>query len=256
MTKDELEQIQLIIRQWMSEPTTRSDSLLTIPSGIVSDRAIVIEIKSLLTFDNVLIESAVDTDSGLCYTKRIGPSGKPGEFIDTPFEMLPGETAPTSEPALPANFSHRAQQPAIEPSLNESSPEVDSDPERPKFLLYSNQTLLGHSFLEQTKSSNERKGRFHPSDDYFDYSQIFEAFPQAENDWMELNAREAYGLTDDDADAYRNRFNELINKIEALKLYLADATSQRIETKEVTVEDLSYYYDDQRERWLYVTFAK
>ena len=255
MTKDELEQVQSIIRQWMSEPTTHSDSRLTIPSGIVADRAIVIEIKSLLTFDNVLVESAVDADSGLCYTKRIGPSGKAGEFIDTPFEMLALETAQTGGPAPPANFIPRPAQRAIEPTLDELS-EVDSDPDRPKFLLYSNQTLLGYSLLEQTKSSNERKGRFHPSDDYFDYSQIFEAFPQVENDWMELNAREAYGLTDDDADAYRNRFNELTEKVEALKLYLTDATSQRIETTEVTVEDLSHYYDDQRERWLYVTFAK
>ncbi len=255
MTNDELEQIQLIIHQWMSEATTHSESRLTIPSGIVTDSAIVIEIKTLLTFDNVLVESAVDADTGLCYTKRIAPSGKAGEFIDTPFEMLPGETAPITEAALPASFVAQAPQHPIEPSPVELKAEADSDPDRPKYLLYSNDTVLGYSLLEQTKSANQRKGRFHPSDDYFDYSQTFEAFPQAENDWMELNAREAYGLTDDDAEAYRNRFNELTDKIGALKLYLADANRKRIETTEVRVEDLSHYYDDQRERWLYVTFA-
>src|ERR1044072_8408655 len=131
MTKDELEQIQSIIRQWMSEPTTHSESRLTIPAGIVTDRAIVIVINSLLTFDNVLIESAVDTDSGLCYTKRIGPSGEAGEFIDTPFEMLSAETAPTPEPALHANFVPHSQQRAIERPPAALTLEVDSDPDRP-----------------------------------------------------------------------------------------------------------------------------
>jgi hypothetical protein len=203
----------------------------------------------------VLIESAVDADNGFCYTKRIGESGKTGEFIDTPFEMIEAAAAQTTEPSLSANFIRRSeQQPTVAP-IKTATPEIDSDPDRPKFLLYSNQTLLGYSLLEQTKSANQRKGRFHPNDDYFDYSAMFEEFPQAENDWMEVNTREAYGLTNENAGEVHKRFNELRTGIEGLKLYLADADGRAIETVEVRVEDLSRHYDDPSERWLHVEFC-
>jgi hypothetical protein len=255
MTKDELEQIQSICRQWMSEPTTNLESRLTIPSGIVLERTIVIKINGLLTFDNVLIESAVDADNGFCYTKRIGESGKTGEFIDTPFEMIESRATQKAEPSVSANLiQHSQQQPTAAP-IKTATPEIDSDPDRPKFLLYSNQTLLGYSLLEHTRAGNQRKGRFHPNDDYFDYSAMFEEFPQAENDWMEVNAREGYGLTDDNAGEIQKKFNELLEGIEGLKLYLADADGRAIETVEVRVEDLSRHYDDPSERWLHVEFC-
>jgi hypothetical protein len=254
MTKDELEQIQSICRQWMSEPTTNLESRLTVPSGIVLERTIVIKINALLTFDNVLIESAVDADTDSCYTKRIGESGKRGEFIDTPFEMIELRATQTAEPSLSANLTRRPEERPTATAIETATPEIDSDPDRPKFLLYSNRILLGYSLLERTRAGNQRKGRFHPSDDYFDYSNLFEEFPQAENDWMEVNAREAYGLTDENAGEVHKRFNELRTGIEGLKLYLADADGRAIETAEVRLEDLSRHYDDPSERWLQVEF--
>ena len=71
---------------------------------------------------------------------------------------------------------------------------------------------------------------------------------------MEANAREAYGLPDDNGGEYRNRFQELSDRIEALELYIADASGQKIETSEVRIEDLSSHYDDESERWLHVSF--
>jgi len=253
MTKDELEQIQSICRQWMSEPTTNFESRLTIPSGIVLERTIVIKINALLTFDNVLIESAVDADTGFCYTKRIGEAGTTGEFIATPFEMIESHATQTGEPAVSTHLRRSEQQPTAAP-LATAAPEIDSDPDRPKFLLYSNETLLGYSLLEHARAGNQRKGRFHPSDDYFDYSAMFEEFPQAENDWMEVNAREAYGLTDENAGEVQKKFDELLAGIEGLKLYLADGDGRAITTVEVRVEDLSRHYDDPSERWLHVEF--
>lgn len=260
MTKEELEQIQSICRQWMSEPTTHLESRLTIPSGVVLPRTILIEIKGLLTFDNVRVLSAVDVDNGVCYTKQIGTLLEPGTFIDTPFEMIdsaakeiPSSEAPVS---VAAPFVQPATTQARVPLNDTLAVEPDSDSERPRFLLYSNQTLLGYSLLEKTRSARQKRGRFHPSDDYFDYSQLFAAFPQAENDCMEVNLREASGLTNDNATELRQTFNELSERIDALKLYVADASGQPIETAEVRVEDLSRHYDDPSERWLHVEFSK
>ena len=174
--------------------------------------------------------------------------------IDTPFEMIETATTQTTEPSLATNLSYNSELRPTAAQIETATPEIDSDPDRPKFLLYSNQILLGYSLLEQTKSANQRKGRFHPSDDYFEHSQMFAAFPQAENDWMEMSAREAYGLTDDNAGEVQKRFSELRAGIEGLKLYLADADGRAIETAEVRVEDLSSHYDDPAERWLEVNF--
>jgi hypothetical protein len=259
MTKDELEQIQSICRQWMSEPTTHAESRLTIPSGVVLPRTMLIELKGLLTFDNVRILSAVDADTGVCYTKQIGNLHEPGTFIDTPFDMsdsgvndIPSSDTPDS--VAVSYVQPTTTQPRIPPS-DTLAAEPDSDSGRPRFLLYSNQTLLGYSLLEKTRSAAQKSGRFHPSDDYFDYASMFAAFPQAENDCMEVNVREGYGLTADDAGEYRKRFAELAEGIEALKLYLADADGREIETAEVRVEDLSRHYDDPAERWLHVEFS-
>jgi hypothetical protein len=263
MTKDELEQIQSICRQWMSEPTTHRESRLTIPSGVVLPRTMLIEIKGLLTFDNVRILSAIDVDSGVCYTKLIGNLLEVGTFIDAPFEMIEAganETSASDATAAANSVAVPCVQPTITqpriPASDMLAAEADSDSGPPRFLLYSNQTLLGYSLLEKTRSAQQKSGRFYPSDDYFDYSQLFEAFPQAENDWMEVSAREAYGLTADNAGEYRKRFAELSEGIEALRLYLADAEGRAIETAEVGVEDLSRHYDDQSERWLHVEFSK
>jgi len=265
MTPDELEEIQSICRQWMNEPSTHVESRLTIPPGVVLSRTIVIEITGLLTFDNVLVRSADDVDTGVCYLKQIGEPGTNGTFIAAPFEMIESGAAQTSESPQP-HPSSPSPQPASEAPAVKPTTEIEFDPDRPKFMLYSNQTapserdvrgpvLLGYSLLERNRGNNQWKGRFHPSDDYFDYSEMFAAFPQAENDCLEVNAREAYGLSDQNATEYRKRFNELSDQIEALRLFIAEEGGAPIETQEVRVEDLSQHYDDQTERWLHVTFA-
>jgi hypothetical protein len=123
-----------------------------------------------------------------------------------------------------------------------------------KYLLFTNGKLLGYSLLERTGSGGRRRGRFEASEDYFDYLELFAALPQAENDYMEMNAREAYGLPDENAPEYRNKFHELWDLIEALKLSIADANGDLIETSAVRLEDLSRHYGDESERWLHVSF--
>jgi len=236
-------------REWLNDPATTSESRLIIPAGIVLPQAIAIEIKRILTFDDVLITSAVDADSGLCYTKLFSKSGGPGSFINPPLEMIAG---PEPAPELSASPTETTK-PATRPRLDRK-PAIESPlPHRP-YRLCSNRIVLGSSALEKTNSANHRSGRFYPSDDYFEVAEIFAAFPQAENDWMETNAREAYGLTEDNASEHRRRFNDLVERIEALELFVADETGKPIPAEEVRLEDLSQHYDDESERWLHVHF--
>ena len=255
LSEEQLEHIQSLCRQWLSDPSTNRDSRLTIPGGSVLPHAITIEIKSILTFDNVLITSAVDTETAVCYTKLIGKSGEVGTFIDAPLEMIANDEA-SYVPDIPPKFSSAVEAPerARDEPRSIQTMVFESDSLREKYLLCSNGTVLGYSLLEKT-ISDSRSGRFFPSDDYFEFAETFAAFPQAENDCFEANVREAYGLIDDDADAYRRVFNELSERIDALHLYVADEAGKPIPTTELRVEDLSQYYRDESERWLHVCFG-
>jgi hypothetical protein len=276
ITEEQLKRIQSLCREWLSDPATNSDSRLTIPAGAVLPQSITIEIKSILTFDNVRITSAVDTETGACYTKLIGKSGDPGTFIDATIEMIAGDgvsTGSDSDRVGPStartaqNIDDR-QEPGLHPDAiapgtdaavaikpyDDLSMAFDSDLETPKYFLCSHGTVLGFSALEKTKPEHRRTGRFFPSDDYYEFAEIFQQFPTAENDCLEANVREAYGLKDDDADDLRRKFNELCGRIDALKLYVADESGKQIATTELRLEDLSYFYSDESERWLHVRF--
>jgi len=257
ITEEQFKQIQSLCREWLSEPATNRESRLTIPAGAVLPQSITVEIKGILTFDDVLITSAVDTKTGVCYTKLIGKSGDPGTFIDSPFEMIGAGEAPQPDKTRsqsPAYASERVTDGVINPHPEERTAFRDKSA-RGEYLLCSNGIVLGSSSLEKTKSTDQRTGRFFPTDDYYEVAEIFEAFPQAENDWLETNVREAYGLTDDDAEDFRRKFNELCERIDALKLYVADESGKQIATTELKLEDLSQFYRDESERWLHVRFV-
>ncbi len=244
---------------------------MTIPAGGALSRTIEVKISALLTFDNVLIMSAVDAETGVCYIKLIGRQGEPGEVIETPLDqIIINSASPVEE--QPPRATQKRYQDAMErlPSMQQGGANKDivsasdtnvwwiekanSEAEpQPKYLLYTNQQLLGYSLLERTRSGGQRSGRFHPSEDYFAYSHIFEALPEAENDCFEANVREAYEIFDEENDEYRTRFNELSAQVDSLKLYVADQAGRRISSAEVRLEDLSRHYNDQKERWLYVT---
>ena len=276
MTKAELEHIQSVCHEWLRQPGVSQDSRKTIPSSDVLSRTVELKITGLLTFDDVLITSVIDAESGTCYTKLIATPGEAGEFFDTPFESIAPDTASLlKDPAkvltatreryqdamarladskVSENESDVANQLAMNSSLlgglSQSQREDDT---APKFLLYSNRKLLGHSLLERSLSTHERRGRFHPSEDYFEYAEFFAALPAAENEWMEANAQEAYGLEVAGALEARSRFTELSAKLEALKLYVENEDGHPIEASKIELEDLSRHYDDETERWLYVT---
>jgi len=254
----------------LSNSATTSDSRLTIPAGVALPHVITIEIKAILTFDNVLITSAVDAETGMCYTKLIGKSGEAGTFIDAPFEMIsresrgpglqPHELTRTSAAKQHSGVNPVATAPGIDSAVSpkpheDGSMAFESTPQTERYLLCSNGKVLGSSALEKTKSTRQRTGRFFPSDDYFEVAEIFEQFPTAENDCLEANVREAYGLKDDDASDFRRKFNELCERIDVLKLYVADESGKPIATTEVRLEDLSTFYRDESERWLHVCFA-
>jgi hypothetical protein len=276
MTKAELEYIQTMCHEWLRQPGVSQDSRRTISSSSALSRAVELKITGLLTFDDVLITSVIDAETGTCYTKLIARPGEAGEFIDTPFESIAPETAPlVKEPEKVLTATRERYQDAMA-RLRDSEPgdvcesdianqlEMDSlllgglshgrheNDAAPKFLLYTNRKLLGHSLLERALSTNERRGRFHPSEDYFEYSEIFAALPAAENEWMEANVQEAYGLEVAGALEARSRFSELSSKLEALKLYVENEDGHTIEASEIKLEDLSRHYDDETERWLYV----
>jgi hypothetical protein len=275
MTKAELEYIQNICHEWLRQPGVSQDSRRTISSSSALSRAVELKITGLLTFDDVLITSVIDAETGTCYTKLIARPGEAGEFFDTPFESIAPDTASlVKEPEKVLSATRERYQDAMarlresersvsEPDvanklevdswllggLSQSQRENDTDP---KFLLYTNRKLLGYSLLERALSIHERRGRFHPSEDYFEYAEFCAALPAAENEWLEANVQEAYGLKVAGALEARSRFSELSAKLEALKLYVENEDGHPIEASEIKLEDLSRHYDDEAERWLYV----
>jgi hypothetical protein len=276
LTNEELEHIQTFCHQWLREPGASHASRRTIPAGGALSHPIELEISELLTFDNMLIRSAIDAKTGTCYTKLIGRQGEPGEFIDTPLDKTNSNPTPV-DPEAPAAMRPTQQryQTAMKrlsetqpgdadegvPSSVETSawwiePENLESDQRPRYLLYTNQQLLGYSLLERVRSGGELSGRFHASEDYVDYAHIFEAIPEAENECFEANAREAYEIYDEKSDEYRTRFRELTAQVAELKLCVTDEAGRRLVTSEVRLEDLSKHYNDQSERWLYVTHAE
>jgi len=202
----------------------------------------------------------------------IASVGDEGLFFDTPFDQIDSAAAISddlkTEPVLRA--TQKRYQDALS-SLAESQPNpteyastdltpfwiarenFDVDEEQPTFFLYSDQKLLGYSLLERSRSDNERSGRFYASEDYFELSEILVAFVEAENDCMEANVREAYGLFDRGNAELQAQVDELSTRINALQLYVADEKGRRLDTSKVRIEDLSKKYDDERERWLFVT---
>ena len=275
MTNEELEHIQAFCHQWLREPGASHASRRTIPAGGALSHPIELEISELLTFDNVLIKSAIDAKTGTCYTKLIGRQGEPGEFVDTPLDKTNSNPTPV-DPEQPAAM--RATQQRYQTAMKrlaETQPgDADGVPstveanawwwiepenlesDQPKYLLYTNQQLLGYSLLERVRSGGVVSGRFHASKDYFDYAHIFESIPEAENECFEANAREAYEIYDEKSDEYRTRFRELTAQVAELKLFVTDEAGRRLVTSEVRLEDLSKHYNDQSERWLYVTYAE
>jgi len=277
MTKEELEQIQSVCRDWLRQPVVANGSRLTIPAGGAVSRTVELEVSSLLTFDNVTITSAVDADTGVCYSKLIARPGESGEFIHASLEMITaGETSPSTSPTQKQSAPLRATQKRYQDAMQRLAETHDGDANdalrsasdtnawwiekvpseadrQPKYLLYTNGELLGHSLLERARSDGQRSGRFHPSEDYFAYAHIFAALPQAENDFLEANAREAYDIVEAGDDEYRKRFNELSAEVDALQLYLEDEDGLKIKTTELRLEDLSHHFDDETERWLHVT---
>ena len=277
MTKEELEQIQSVCRDWLRQPGVANGSRLIIPAGGAVSRTVELEVSSLLTFDNVTITSAVDADTGVCYSKLIAGQGESGETIDTPLEMITGgETSPSTSPVPKQSAPLRATQKRYQDAMQRLAETHDSHvtegsrsasdtnawwiekvpseaDQQPKYLLYTNGELLGHSLLERARSDGQRSGRFHPSEDYFTYAHIFAALPQAENDCFEASAREAYEIVEAGDDEYRKRFNELSAEVDALQLYLEDEDGLKIKTTELRLEDLSHHFDDETERWLHVT---
>jgi hypothetical protein len=165
-------------------------------------------------------------------------------------ELVPGGVATGSVVTTPGADPAVATKPYDDRSMAFETNSTDE-----KFLLCTNGTVLGYSSLEKTKSENYRKGRFFPSDDYFEFAEIFEDFPQAENDCMDANVHEAYGLTYDNASEFRNKFNDLCERIDALKLYVVDDSGKQVAVTELKLEDLSKFYGDESERWLHARFT-
>ena len=274
MTEAKLEHIQAVCRGWLRQSDTSTDSRMTIPAGGALSRTIEIKISALLTFDNVLIMSAVDAETGACYTKLIGRQGEPGELIDTPLDQISfNSTSPASGEPAPLRATQKRYQDAMERfaqvnSINKGVAPVsdtnelwiektNSEVEQvPKYLLYTGEKLLGYSLLERARSNGERSGRFHPSEEYFEYAQIFAALPLAENDCLEANCQEGYGIFERENDGYRARFALLSAQVDALELYVEEEGGHRIEASEIRLEDLSHDYDDETERWLYVTYQQ
>ena len=212
MTKEELKQIQSICREWLRQPDTAKDSRLSIPAGDALSRAFALRVSALLTFDNVLILSANDAETGVCYAKLIREPDGAEEIFDTPFEKIPTESIVDSEPA-PERETQKRYREAMEQLAETQRRDaaeaaahavevnawwIEKDDSafepQPKYLLCTNGKLLGYSLLEREGSDGERKGRFHPSEDYFEYADIFAALPQAENECLEAGVREAYGI--------------------------------------------------------------
>jgi hypothetical protein len=276
VTEVELEQIQLVCRDWLLRPDTSNGSCLTISAGGALFRTVELNVSALLTFDNVLIMSANDSETGICYTKLIRQADGLEEVFNTPFEKIAADSVAPRTPKPPLmRATQRRYQEAMDRvvgtqqadanaglpspvSTNEwwiEKATVEAD-QLPQFLLYTNGKLLGYSLLERTRADGQRSGRFHASEEYFEYADIFEAFPNAENDCLEANVQEAYGIFEEDYEVYRTKFAQLSAQVDALKLYVEEESGHRLAASEVRLEDLSHKYDDQTERWLYITINR
>jgi hypothetical protein len=75
MTRDELQQIQTACHEWLRQAGAANGNRLTIPAHGAISTEVHLEVRSILTFDNVLIRSAVDSTTGVCYTKLIEAHG-------------------------------------------------------------------------------------------------------------------------------------------------------------------------------------
>jgi hypothetical protein len=269
MTKEELEYIQAACRVWLQQPGPAKSRTVIPASGPLS-RQMEIERSGILTFDNVLITSAVDAETGVCYTKLIEQPDGSSEFFDTAWEEIAPDrsAANVSEPAMRAtqhkyqNAMQRVEEQraqadarALDPSLLWIEKAHSDSDERPKYQLYTKAQLLGYSLLERQRSERNLSGRFYPSEDYFEFAPLFIGLPEAENEFMETNAREAYGISDERSDVTRARFSELTAQVAELDLYLMNEAGNRIEASEVRLEDFSNYYKDQNERWLHAVVA-
>jgi hypothetical protein len=269
MTKEELEYIQAACRVWLQQ-SGAATSRTIIPAAGPLSRPMEVERSGILTFDNVLITSAVDAETGVCYTKLIEQPDGLSAFFDTPSEEIAPDRSQVnaSGPAIRATQEKYQQvmrsleqersdadATAIDPGLLWiEKADSDSD-ERPKYQLYSKGKLLGYSLLERNRSEANLSGRFYPSEDYLEYAPLFVELPEAENEFMETNAREAYGISDERSEITRARFNELSAQLAELDLYLMSEAGSRIETSEIRLEDFSDYYKDQSERWLHAVVA-
>ncbi len=276
MVEDELKQIQHACHEWLRQPGTSHGSRMTIPVCGAISRPIQLEVRALLTFDNVLITSAVDSSTGVCYSKLIGEPLEPGEFVDTPFDQLAlqstpmGEELPTPLRATQERYHDAMKRLSESPPLNAGKvgpvnfeadswwiEKGDSQAEpQPRYLLYTAGVLLGYSLLEQTRSDGERRGRFHASENYFEYADLFGSLTETENERLEANVQEAYGIPAVGINEIRSRFEDLSAQANALKLYVESEDGDKIEATEITLEDLSRYYHDDSERWLSVVLAK
>jgi len=88
MTKEGLEQIQSVCREWLQRVGTSQQSRLTIPAAAALSRPVELKINAFLTFDNVLIMSADDAETGACYAKVIRQPDGTEEIFDTPLDRV------------------------------------------------------------------------------------------------------------------------------------------------------------------------
>lgn len=84
MTNEELKHIQTICRDWLLQAGISGDNCLTILPGGPLIHTVEIELRSLMTPDNVIITSAVDMITGAVYASLLKQPGNAAVFIETP----------------------------------------------------------------------------------------------------------------------------------------------------------------------------
>ena len=207
MTEAELQQIQAVCREWLTQADSTNGSRLTIPEGGGLSRSFELRINGLLAFDNVLILSANDEGTGACYAKLIRQPDGLEELVDTSFEKIAQHLASTSETTAadmrPTQQRYQETMEKLVEAQQAGVHQVTAWPDRwwierdnddtavePKYLLFTNRKLLGHSLLERTRSDGRKSGRFEPSLEYFDYADIFAAAPRLKTTaWKRMRAR-------------------------------------------------------------------
>jgi hypothetical protein len=269
MTKKEFEHIQTLCRAWLGQPETGKENRLSILAGGVLSRPIEIEARGFLTFDNARITSAVDCETGICYTQTIRSASGSEIVIDTPFAKasLPGEPDRAQE-LRPTQLRYQEAMKQLDASAQvtptsamaiEDNPiwiaPEDRGPEvpLPSYFLYAHAELIGHSFLETSSPSiRQRRGRFYPDDDYWKYAEIFGNFTDALNDCVEATVKAAYVGADDETLAAEKRFAGLAIQVTELNLHLVAADGRKVRTAVLRIDDYAAKYDDPAERWLYI----